>query len=446
VVGGSGSVNGMVYTRGAREDYAEWPTGWRWSDVVPDFERLEAGLRPRRRPPTRWTEACISAAVGCGFARKDDLNDGCLSNVVGYEWMSYEGDRRRNSYVAFVKDSGARPNLVVRTGARVHRLVLDRDKRACAVEYAHGGALRRAEIACEAVMSAGAIETPKLLMLSGIGPGQALRAAGIEVVHDAPAIGQNLHDHPNVPVFFVTRGLVDCNYPQLYSFYRTRADAALAPRQSDTCYVFWPAPSAMKQALQRVLPGQVLPASLYDSALKGMLRGSVELAFRSRTVNRVVDHLFGIVVILGKPASRGSVRLASRDPLAPAAVDPAYFADDGDMRTMVEGVRMARRLARSGGLGAWRSRELVPGPLRRSDDALASWVAKNAITTYHFAGTVRMGDDRHASCDTRLRLRGVKGVRIADASAIPTTPVSALNAPSMLVGWRAATYLREDAG
>jgi choline dehydrogenase len=140
------------------------------------------------------------------------------------------------------------------------------------------------------------------------------------------------------------------------------------------------------------------------------------------------------------------VRLGNRDPLAPVVVDPAYFSDEGDMRTMVEGVHMARRLARSGGLGAWRSRELVPGPLRKSEDSLASWIGKNAITTYHFAGTVRMGEDRNAPCDTQLRLRGVKGVRIADASAIPTTPVSALNAPSMLVGWRAASYLLADAG
>ena len=114
VLGGSGSVNGMVYTRGAKDDYAEWPEGWRWDDVVPDFEKIEAKLRPRRRAPTRWTEACISAAVTCGFQRSEDLNDGELGNVVGYEWMAYEGDRRRSSYVAFIKDAGERANLSVR--------------------------------------------------------------------------------------------------------------------------------------------------------------------------------------------------------------------------------------------------------------------------------------------------------------------------------------------
>ena len=134
VLGGSGSVNGMVYTRGDARDYDEWPSGWRWSDVVPDFERIESQLRPRPRPPTRWTEACISAAVTCGFRRSEDFSGGDLGNVVGYEPMAYEGDRRRSSYVAFLKDAGPRSNLVVRARAFVHRLVFDEGRRAIAVE------------------------------------------------------------------------------------------------------------------------------------------------------------------------------------------------------------------------------------------------------------------------------------------------------------------------
>src|SRR5690606_29850440 len=144
-------------------------------------------------------------------------------------------------------------------------------------------------------------------------------------------------------------------YPQLYSFYRTRPGAPLPPGQSDTCYVFWPARSAMKQAVQRVLPGQVLPPSLYDGPLKHALRSGVGLAFGARAVERVVEHLYGIVVILGKPQSRGRLRLASLDPRVQAEIDPAYFSDPGDMATMVEGVKLARRLSRSGGLGAWGS-------------------------------------------------------------------------------------------
>lgn len=449
VLGGSGSVNGMVYTRGDVRDYDEWPAGWRWSDVRPVFERIEAKLRPRPRPPTRWTEACISAAVACGFRRSADLNDGDLGNVIGYETMAYEGDRRRSSYVAFVKDGGPRHNLEVRARAFVHRLVWDDGwgvgRRAVAVEYEHEGVRRRAEVRREVVMAAGALETPKLLMLSGVGPGHVLRAHGIPVVLEVPALGEGLHDHPNVPLFFVSRGLVDCNYPQLYSFFRTREGAALPHGQSDTCYVFWPARSAMKQAVQRVLPGQVLPPALHDGPAKQLMRRGVGLAFGVPGVQQLVDHLYGIVVILGKPKSRGTLRLASTDPRAQAEIDPAYFSDPQDMATMVEGVAFARRLAKSGGLGAWGSRELMPGPLTRSPEAIARWVAKNAITTYHFAATCSMGKSEQAVCDTRLRLRGTDNVRIADASAIPSTPVSALNAPSMLVGWRAAEFIREEA-
>jgi choline dehydrogenase len=294
-------------------------------------------------------------------------------------------------------------------------------------------------------MCAGALETPKLLMLSGIGPGHALRTFGVPIVLEREAMGLGLHDHPNVPLFFVSRGRVDCDYPQLYSFHRTHPGAALPHGQSDTCYVFWPARSAMKQAVQRVLPGQLLPAELYDGPAKHAIRGAVGLAFRSRAVRRFVDHLYGIVVILGKPRSRGSLRLASTNPRSQAIIDPDYFSDPSDMATMVAGVRQARRLARSGGLRAWGSRELMPGPLTRSDAAIARWVENNAITTYHFAGTCSMGEHEGAICDTRLRMRGVLNVRIADASAIPSTPVSALNAPSMLVGWRAAQFIREDA-
>lgn len=449
VLGGSGSVNGMVYTRGDTRDYDEWPRGWQWSDVRPAFERIEAMLRLRPRPPTRWTEACISAAVTCGFRRSHDLNDGDLGNAIGYETMAFEGDRRRSSYVAFVKDAGPKDNLVVRARSLVHRVVWDDGwgvgRRAVAVEYEHEGVRMRAEVRGEVVLCAGALETPKLLMLSGVGPGPVLRAFGVPVVLDMPAVGGNLHDHPNVPLFFVSRGLVDCNYPQLYSFWRTHEPAALPRGQSDTCYVFWPARSAMKQAVQRVLPGQVLPPALYAGPAKQLLRDGVGLAFRSRALQRFVEHLYGIVVILGKPKSRGSLRLASTNPRAQAEIDPAYFSDPQDMATMVEGVARARQLARSGGLGAWGSRELMPGPLTRSPEAIARWVAKNAITTYHFAGTCSMGEGEQAVCDARLRLRGTDNVRIADASAIPSTPVSALNAPSMLVGWRAAGFIQEEA-
>jgi choline dehydrogenase len=442
VMGGSGSVNGMVYTRGARLDYAEWPEGWRWEDNEKHFLAIEKMLRPHRRPPTAWTEACISAAEAKGFLRKDDLNDGNLSNVVGYEWMSYDGEDRRSSYVAFIKDAGARDKLTVITKARAHRVIFDGDQRATGVEYEHDGTRATAQAKREIILCAGALETPKLLMLSGVGPGEHLRELGIDVVAERASIGSGLHDHPNVPVFFKARRDVDCFYPQLYSFFRTNPDTSLPQGQSDTCYVFWPAPSAMMQVTQRMLPPMVVPHMFYGPRSRGFVRAMVGAAFKLGFVQRFTTQLFGIILILGKPKSRGTLRLASLNAADQAAIDPAYYSEEEDLQTMVRGVRIARELGGSGGLQEWGARELMPGKRVRSDQAIEKYVRKNTITTYHFAGTCAMGAGEHAAVDTQLRVRGVRGLRVADASAIPVTPVSALNAPSMLVGYRCAQLIR----
>ena len=442
VLGGSGSVNGMVYTRGAREDYAEWPEGWQWENNREDFEAIERVLRPHRRPPTQWTEACIASAEENGFVRKEDLNDGGMSNVVGYEWMSYEGDDRRSSYVAFVKDAGERSNLAIWTGARAHRVHFDASKRARAVEVEHEGERKRVDASREIILSAGALETPKLLMLSGVGPAEHLRSHDLAVVSDRPCIGAGLHDHPNVPVFFKTERDIDCFYPQLYSFFRTNTDTDLPESQSDTCYVYWPAPSAMRQMMQRMLPPKVIPHALYGPRSRGMVRSMIGAAFRLGALQRFTDHMFGIILILGKPKSRGTLRLQSNEVTDQALIDPQYFSHPEDMDTMIRGVRLARDIGRSAGLRDWGARELLPGKRVQSDASIASYIRKNAITTYHFAGSCAMGIHETDAVDAQLRLRGVAGLRIADASVIPWTPVSALNAPSMLIGYRAAKLIR----
>ena len=442
VMGGSGSVNGMVYTRGSREDYAEWPDGWHWDDNLADFEAIEAMLRPHRRPPTLWTEACVASAEENGFERKEDLNDGNMSNVIGYEWMSYEGDDRRSSYVAFIKDAGPRENLTMVSGARAHRVVFTADKRARAVEFEHDGELKRASVEREIILCAGALETPKLLLLSGVGPSEHLRAFGIPVVADRSAIGTGLHDHPNVPVFFKGKTDIDCFYPQLYSFYRTNQSTDLPPSQSDTCYVYWPAPSAMKQMMQRMLPPKAIPHALYGSCSRAMVRSMIGAAFKIRALQRFTDHIFGIILILGKPKSRGTLRLQSTDVAQQALIDPAYYSDPEDMDTMVKGVRIARQIGNAKGLTDWSPKELMPGKRVTSDDAIANYVRKNTITTYHFAGSCGMGMSDSDAADTQLRLRGVTGLRVADASVIPRAPVSALNAPSMLIGYRAARFMQ----
>jgi choline dehydrogenase len=439
-LGGSGSVNGMVYTRGSRLDYAQWPEGWRWDDVVPDFEAIEKVLRPRRREPTEFTTACLAASVASGFRHREDLNDGDLSGVLGYNAMNYEGDKRRSSYLTFIAEAGAPPNLTIETNARVQRLEVF-EGRVTGVVF-NGD--QRATASREVLMACGALETPKILMLSGIGPGEALRGHGIEVAVDAKSVGQKLHDHPNVPMFFLGQKPVDCYYPMLYGFHRANPALPLPEGQSDSCYVFYPARSSIKQAAKRVLPGKVLPQAIYGSATRAMVRFGLSVVYATGLAESFINRVWGIIVILGKPTSRGTVTLASARPDAPALLDPKYLSTPEDLQTMLNGIRLARKIASADALKAWGNRPLDPGPKVESDAALTKWIGKNLITTYHYAGTCSMGDDEASVCDRRLKVRGLKNLRIADASAIPWTPVSALNAPSMLVGYRAARYALED--
>jgi choline dehydrogenase len=437
-MGGSGSINAMVYTRGAAADYEGWPEGWRWDDLHEDFRELEARLDVRRRSPTDFTEACIAAAEDAGFRRKEDLNDGDLSGVLGHEWMNFRGQQRRSSYVAFLRDED-RPNLTVRTNARTRRVLLDDRQRATGVEYACGDAIHRVMARREVILCAGALETPKLLMLSGIGAESDLRPLGIDVRAHRPEVGANLHDHPNVSMFFLGQSDVDCYYPQLYGFHRARQASDLPSGQSDTCYVFYPARSSFREGMMRMVPTMVLPPALYTgTSLPQWIRAGIGKAFDTATVQRLVARLYGIVVILGKPKSRGQLRLGGADPQTPALIDPAYFAAPEDMETLVQGVGLARRIARARPLQAWGNRELVPGSWARGRRAVESFIRRNVMTTYHYAGTCRMGADDGAVVDPELRLRGVEGLRVADASVVPFTPVSAMNAPSMVVGLRAA--------
>ena len=441
-MGGSGSVNGMVYTRGAREDYSEWPEGWRWDDLKPHFEALEDKLGIQRRGETEFTEACIAAAEFAGFRRKQDLNDGDLSGVLGYEWMNYERDARRSSYVAFLKDR-PRSNLVIESGARARKIIVNNEIRAAAVEYDRNGATLSIRVKREVLVCAGALETPKLLMLSGIGPREEIESLGIPLVLEVPCVGQNLHDHPNVTLFFHGKRAVDCNHPQLYGFHRANPDSDLPVGQSDTCYVFYPARSSIREAMLRLLPGILLPQFLYKiRCLRSTIRALLKFLFALPPVRKFVERLYGIVLILGKPRSRGRLSLTSADIRDPARLDPAYFEDPVDMATMLGGVELALRIGRAEPLAAWGNAELAPGRKSASRAKIAQWIAENAMTTYHFAGTCRMGNDPQSVVDPFLRVRGIEGLRIADASVIPTAPVSALNAPSMLIGYRAAQFIR----
>jgi len=439
-LGGSGAINAMVYLRGSVADFDDWAAPrWRWSEVVGDYEALERVLDPHRREPTGFTEACIEAAEHAGFRRKPDLNDGDLDGVLGYEWMNYRGDERRSSYVAFLRPALDRPNLRVETRAQVRRVLFDQDRRVEGVEYMRGGVVRRATAKREIILCAGAVETAKLMLLSGIGPSTQLRRHRIAEVLDQPRVGENFQDHPNIALFYQGQRDMDAKYPQLYGFARANPTTDLRPGQPDTCYVFYPARSSLREMMMRMLPTLILPTALREREPfpKGVSR-AVALAFESERLRRFVARLYGAVVILGKPKSRGSVQLSGPRPSDPALIDPAYFKDPEDLQTLVQGVELARRVTDAPALREWGAREVLPGRWAASPKLLEGFIRANAMTTYHFAGTCSIGTDERSVVDEQLRVRGVEGLRIADASVMPVVPVSALNGPSMLIGYRAA--------
>lgn len=440
-MGGSGAVNGMVYTRGDKRDFDQWPKGWRWKDVSPVFERIEEILRVKPRSGSEFTITCVDASVQAGFTRKDLLNDGELCGHIGYQLMNYDGNKRRNSYVCFLQDKQI-PNLKIITNTRVQRILFDEQQKAVGLEIKSPTGIRKVGITRELILCGGALETPKLLMLSGVGPKNQAQHFNIPVVADVPAIGRNLQDHPNVCVFYRGKRVPDSFYPQVYGFDRMNPQLPLADKQADTCFVFYSAAASIQQSMQRMLPAILLKPGQYEKrSLRNAIKQLVNALFLVPFTKLFVSKVFGIVVILGKPLSRGELTLASRDPAEPARVNPGYFLNSADMDTMVEGVLQAQKIASQGAFVRWGNTALSKAARSQDRNAIKLWIKGAVMTTFHFCGTCRMGTQAADPVDTQLRLKALKDVRVADASVMPEIPVSALNAPSMMIGWRAADFI-----
>lgn len=440
-MGGSGSVNGMVYTRGDKQDFAQWPKGWHWQNVEPYFEKIEKTLRVKPRSPTVYNDHCIAAAKLAGFKHKDKLIDGDLCGHLGYQTMNYDGSQRRSSYVAYLKDQN-QPNLTVKTQSKARQLIFDKSKTIIGVIYRQKHSDHYARIGKEIILCSGALETPKLLMVSGVGPKAELKKHGIDIVHLSPQVGKNLQDHPNVCLFYKARQSPDSRYPQLYGFHRANPLSKLPKEQADTCYVFYSAPASLKQSMKRMLPAVLLPSSLFHhKTLRNLLRSAVDLVYRLPVVKTFLSQLYGIVVILGKPESRGTITLTSNDPDAPAQISPNYYQSETDIQTMLNGVKLAKQIAAQSPLQEYGNLGLVKAARTTNDAKIKHWIKNATMTTFHYCGSCKMGESENDPVDTHLRLRGVNGVRIADASVIPEIPVSALNAPSMMIGLRASEFI-----
>ncbi len=453
VLGGGSSVNAQVYMRGRPSDYDEWhailrgnndAVGWGWDDVLPHFRRMEGNNRLNNdrhgvegpllvsdpghiNEFSRWF---VQAVQGLGEPFTADFNGPNQRGVGFYQFMNRSGKRSSAAY-AYIAPQENNPNLTVRLENPVERILIERG-RAIGVEYRdRAGALCRAHAESDIIVTSGALVTPKILMLSGIGPADHLAAHGIACNADLPGVGQNLIDHPEVPM------IANANGP--YGYYK-QGDGWRMMRNGLQFRLFGTGPitTAGVEAGAFVNPEQpdeeptiqafCVPAIYLDRDAKGM-----------------VEDGYGVTVttVVIKPRSRGEVRLASADPAAMPLVSPDLLRDETDMRRMIEGQRFFLRAFEQKPLADRVKGVAIPAPNDRSDEALAHHCKRHVKTNYHPAGTARMGadGDRMAVLDAKLRMRGIEGLRVCDMAAVPNINAGNTNAPAMMLGDRCADLI-----
>ncbi len=426
VLGGSSSLNGMIYIRGHRSDFDTWAylgnAGWSYDDVLPLFKRSEdfdqgaseyhgAGgpLRVQSRyEPHPFSAAALAAAQEAGIPYNDDHNGETLDGV-SFAQLNVKDGVRQSVATAFLRPVDGASNLTVLAGARATRLVIE-SGRCVGVELVCDGVVGRARAEHEVVVCAGTIESPKLLMLSGIGAAADLGRLGIETVADLPGVGANLHDHLLSPVIYSASRTVPALVP------------GLQPMHS---HLFW-----------RSRPGLAVPdiqplffhLPLYREGMEGPPDGFTLMA--------------GII----RPASRGSLRLASADPSVAPLIDPACLSCDADLEALVAALELCREIGGQAALREWRGAELYPGDGVRTPRELRDYVRRTGITYHHQVGTCRMGIDELAVVDPELRVRGLDGLRVADASVMPFVTSGNTHAATVMIGERAADLVAAAIG
>ncbi len=443
VIGGGSSINAQIYTRGNALDYDEWRqagcTGWGYDDILPYFRKAEDNDTHNNRyhgkggplgvsqprAPLPICDAYFAAAAQLGIPRNMDMT-GEVQDGVGFYQLTQKNYRRSSTAGAYLRPAERRPNLTVQTGAQVLRIVVDQG-RATGVELAGQGVLRAGEV----ILSAGAIGSPRLLQLSGIGPADHLRELGIPVVFDQPNVGANLQDHVDLFV------IAECTGPHTYDRFakpHLSAWAALqylltrkGPVASSLFETggFWYAdPNARSPDIQLHLG----LGSGIEAGVAAMPQGGV-------TLNSAYL----------RPRSRGTVRLASADPLAAPLIDPNYWADPHDREMSIRGLKLAREIMRQEALKPFVLAERLPGPDVQTDADYFNYACAHAKTDHHPAGTCRMGADPHAVVDPQLRFNGIAGLRVVDASIMPSVVSSNTNAATIMIAEKAADMIRGQA-
>lgn len=449
VLGGSSSLNGLLYVRGQSSDYDRWAQmgnrGWSWEDVLPLFKRSENQERgadafhgadgelsvSNMRLQRPICDAWVAAATAAGYPFNQDYN-GETQEGVGYFQLTARKGRRCSAAVAFLNPVKNRPNLKIVTGALVKKVEIE-NGRATGVSYLANGS-RDALVTCrrEVILSSGTINSPQLLMLSGIGDGAKLKDNGIDVVHHAPDVGRNLQDHLQARLVF------KCNEPTLNDEVRS---------------LFNQARIALKYAMFRAGP-MAMAASLATGFMRTgdhVETPDIQFHVQPWSADNPGEGVhpfsaFTMSVCQLRPESRGEIVLNGPDPRTYPKIFPHYLSTETDRRTIVEGVKIARRIARHAPLKSKIAEEFRPTADLAMDDyeGTLDWARNYTASIYHPTGTCRMGQDERAVVDERLRVRGVSGLRVADCSIMPEIVSGNTNAPAIMIGEKCSDLVRED--
>jgi choline dehydrogenase len=445
-LGGSSAINGLIYIRGQAQDYDDWAAqgnpGWGFADVLPYFRKLEHNVRGASPyhgaegpvwasdigVPHPLVEALIDSAGKLGIARNDDFN-GPVQEGVGYYQLTTHNGLRCSTAVAYLRPARRRVNLEVRTDAHATRIVFD-GRRATGVAYRRGGDDVRAGARREVILCAGALQSPQLLELSGIGQPEILRAFGIPVVHALRGVGENLQDHLQARVIYRCTQAITTN--DALRTWRGKARIGL------------------EYVLRRGGPMAVgiNQGGLFARAMADSTRPDVQFHFATLSSDMAGSPVhdfpgFTMSVCQLRPTSRGFVHLKSADPLAAPAMQPNYLATDTDRATLVAGIRLARALAAAPPLRAYVADEYRPGTPAQSDDELLEFAKNTGGTIFHPSGTTKMGpaSDPTAVVDAELRVHGCDGLRVVDCGIMPTLVSGNTNAPVIMIAEKAADMI-----
>ena len=455
VLGGTSTINGMIYVRGNRRDYDGWAQrglpGWSYEEVLPAFLRSEGHIQRNSTYHNAGGELTVCRARGwnplldvfchagqeAGYPANDDFNGAEQEGVGRYDFTIRNGKRWSASF-AFLRPALKRPNLDVLTHALTER-VLVKNGRAIGVEVSHNGSSRRIHAENEVILAAGTVNSPQLLLLSGIGPASEIKLHGITPVHDLPGVGKNLQDHVDCVMSW------ECTKPvALYG--NLRADKlAWSMIQG----LFWgegimttfpyEAGAFLRSRERLDAPDIQLH---FMPALEKTANLNIPNPFRRQRVE--ANHGFTMRVGPVNPESRGEITLRSADPSDAPRIYGNYLGAELDLQTMIRGIHLTRNIIDQPAFARFRGRELAPGPVMTSDEELGDWLRASAMTTFHPVGTCKMGTDDHAVVDAELTVRGIEGLRVADASIMPVITSGNTNAPAIMIGEKCADLILQQ--